>query len=160
MAFPVGGKRNQCIRKKFIPLQTFGADCTWRQDPERTVVSAILPSRTPSPAFFLTLYTCHWLQGHVPQFSQLQRASCDSLLSLLCLLLNQVDQSLLHWQKVLCPWEGHLACQIEVTLVWRWCLFSVPEWYFFFSCWAELLRALYLHSVLALPNASAYYWIF
>lgn len=48
---------------------------------------------------------------HAMQFSQLQRVNCDSLLGLWCLLPNQVDQSLLHWQKALGPWEGQLTCQ-------------------------------------------------
>lgn len=80
--------------KEEVPM--FSSFLSWlhlETDPEleRTVVWVILPRRMPSPMFSLTLYSCTHVVGFKAtchtQFLQLQKASCDPLLSLLCYFL-------------------------------------------------------------------------
>lgn len=78
-----------------------------------------------------------------------------TLLGLLCLLLDQVDQSLLHWQRALSAWAGQPACWLghppsELVPL------ENPKGDFSFLV-EQPLPTLHLRFVLAFLNAGTYY---
>lgn len=150
------GKWNRWIIKRFLLFQVSLVGCTGNSElengtslsnPDKMDICLLL--------FSYVIYILLASKPHAMHSFHSWGGLVVTLLSLLCLLLDQVDQSLLHWQRALGAWEGQWACWLghsPTELV----PFQNPKGDFSFLV-EQPLPTLHLHFVLAFLNARVYY---